>query len=267
MAMRGRSFPCPKTLPGFGPDRLGRRRARRRRRRARALHAGVHVGLVVVADEEHVVVALEHARQAPESDVDGPAVAGLGDDADVVPSLHLQRRGDAGRDRRRVAEQRVEPGDPPRGLRVGGGEHLEASGGVDGDQLAARSPASPRRGRSGHPGPRRNPGTPGVRSRASWSGRVGLDGPIVVVEEAVADGETSDLVEADGLAGHGAPQPIRERRCRGREGRSPPTAPSAGPGHPGALALDHLVVEVEEGEPDRADRARRQRASPRAIAG
>ena len=41
--------------------------ARCGRRGRRALHAGVHVGLVVVADVEHVVVALEHARTGSRS--------------------------------------------------------------------------------------------------------------------------------------------------------------------------------------------------------
>ena len=45
----------------------------RRGRRARALHACVHVRLVVVADVEHVVVPLEHAREAGEADVDVPS--------------------------------------------------------------------------------------------------------------------------------------------------------------------------------------------------
>ena len=61
--------------------RRRRRGARRRRRRRRALHAGVHVGFVVVADVEHVVVALEHAGQAAEADIGRAAVAALGDHA------------------------------------------------------------------------------------------------------------------------------------------------------------------------------------------
>ena len=105
----GKVLALSEDVARLGPDRLGRGGARRRRRRAGALHAGVHVGLVVVADEEHVVVALEHPRQAAEADVDRPAVAGLGDDADIGPPLHPQRRGDPGGDRGRVAEQRVEP--------------------------------------------------------------------------------------------------------------------------------------------------------------
>ena len=87
IAISGTFLPLPKTLPGSRPTAgvvavraaggvaLG------------ALHAGVHVGLVVVADVEHVVVALEHPRQAAEADVGGAAVAALRDDAHVVAAL------------------------------------------------------------------------------------------------------------------------------------------------------------------------------------
>ena len=67
MAISGTFLPVPKTLPGGGADGRRGRGARRRRRRARALHAGVHVRLVVVADVEHVVVALEHSRTGSRS--------------------------------------------------------------------------------------------------------------------------------------------------------------------------------------------------------
>ena len=56
--------------------------------------------------------------------------------ADVVAALRLQRGRDAGRDRRRVAEQRVEPGQLPGRLRVRRREDLEAAGRVRGDQPA-----------------------------------------------------------------------------------------------------------------------------------
>jgi hypothetical protein len=111
-------------VAGLVPDRGRGGGARRRRRGAGALDAGVHVGLVVVTDVEHVVVALEHARQTPEADVGGAAVAALGDDLDVVAALDAHGRGNAGGDRGGVAEERVDPGDLPRGLGVGRGEHL-----------------------------------------------------------------------------------------------------------------------------------------------
>ncbi len=160
----------------LGSHGLGGGGARGRRRGRRALHAGVHVGLVVVTDEEHVVVAFEHARQAAEADVDGPAVAGLADDPDLGPALHAQRRGDAGGHGGSVAEQRMQPGDPPRGLGVGSGEHLQAAGRVHGDYLARPSPAWRRRARSARRALRRSPGRPGARSRSSWSGS-GRTGP------------------------------------------------------------------------------------------
>ena len=74
-----RSCPGRRRCRAASPTRLRVRGPRRGRRRARALHAGVHVGLVVVADEEHVVVSLEHPRQAGEADVHGAAVAPLAD--------------------------------------------------------------------------------------------------------------------------------------------------------------------------------------------
>ena len=40
------------------------------RRGAGALHAGVHIRFVVIADVEHIVVALKHAREAAEPDVE-----------------------------------------------------------------------------------------------------------------------------------------------------------------------------------------------------
>jgi hypothetical protein len=49
--------------------------------------------------------------------------------------LDLDRRGDAGGDRRGVAEQRVDPRNLPRGFGVGRREDLEAAGGVGRDQL------------------------------------------------------------------------------------------------------------------------------------
>ena len=70
---------CPgRTVARLGADRLGGGGAGGGRGGAGALHAGVHVRLVVVADVQHVVVALEHAGQAGHADVDRAAVAALG---------------------------------------------------------------------------------------------------------------------------------------------------------------------------------------------
>ena len=163
MAMSGRFLPVPNTLPGASPTAMRGGCARGRRGCARgSLDAGVHVGLVVVADVEHVVVALEHPGQAPEADVGGAPVAALGHDLDVGPCPCRRRAAatpvaTAGR----VAEQGVEPGNLPGGFGIGSGENLEATGRVDGDQLAGPWPASPHRARSGHRAPRRSPGRPG----------------------------------------------------------------------------------------------------------
>ncbi len=203
-------------------DGLCRRRARRRGRRTRALHAGVHVGLVVVTDVEHVVAALEHARQARHADVDRAAVAALADDAHVLAPLRLQRGRDARRDGRRVAEQRVDPRDPPRGLRVGGGEDLQAAGRVGRDHL---------------PVARAHRGVEGVaraeRLTAALTGSmtagdrigallVGLQRALLGVEQTIADREAAGLVEADrrGLHPRAPLIPVPRRPCRRRAGCS-----------------------------------------------
>jgi hypothetical protein len=142
MAIAGTNLPCPKRVPGFWTDRHGGRGAGCWRRCRTALYTGIHVAAVVVADVQHVVVALEHSGQAAEADVGGAAVATLGHDADVTHlallSFHLDRRGDAGGDCSGIAEQRVDPGDLPRGLGVGCREDLQATGGIGRDQAATR---------------------------------------------------------------------------------------------------------------------------------
>ena len=148
-------------VAALGGAGLGGHRPRRRRGAARALHAGVHVGLVVVTDEQHVVVALEHPRQAGHPDVGRAAVTALADDAHVVAALDPHRGRDPARHRGGVGEQRVQPRHPPRGLGVGRGEDLQAAGRVGGDQLPAARRASRRPARSGHRAPRRSPGRRG----------------------------------------------------------------------------------------------------------
>src|SRR6266480_2246055 len=91
---------------------------------------------------------------AAQPDVDGSAVAGLRHDTDLVAALGAQRGG--------VAEQRVQPRDPPRRLRVRRGEDLKAPGRVDdhhvpaGAAAPAPSPApsapAPQRPEPAHPG-------------------------------------------------------------------------------------------------------------------
>ena len=149
-------------VAGISVDRLRVGGARTGRRRTRALHAGVHVRLVVVTDVEHVVAALEHPREGAEADVDGAAVTTLGDDA-LVASLHPERRRDAGRHGGGVREERVDPRQLPRRLRVRRREDLEATGRVRRDQASVRLPASPRRARIGRRAPRRIPDRRGGR--------------------------------------------------------------------------------------------------------
>ena len=128
---------CRTRLPGSAPTGLGGRGARGRRGRAGALHAGVHVGLVVVADVEHVVVALEHARTGTRGRCRRCRRRRPG----RAPGC---RRGPVARSAAatpeatdaRVGEQRVQPRQLPRALRERGREHLEAAGRVDGDQPA-----------------------------------------------------------------------------------------------------------------------------------
>ena len=147
----------------LGADGLRGGGARGGRRRARALHAGVHVGLVVVTDVEHVVVALEHPRQARHADVDGAAVAALADDADVARGLW--------RAARRRCRWR-----PPARCRTASGSTGSATRSRD---RAWRTPpgsrwrwrrssgrwwrASRRRARSARRAPRRSPGRRGDR--------------------------------------------------------------------------------------------------------
>ena len=159
-----RALALAEDVAGLVADRLRGRRARRRRRRARALHAGVHVGLVVVADVEHVVVALEHPRQAGEADVDRAAVAALADHAHV-------RRGPStfSAAAMPVATAGALPnsewihGSCQDDSGIGRREDLEAAGRVRGDQLVRRWRASRRRARSARRAPRRSPGRRGGR--------------------------------------------------------------------------------------------------------
>jgi hypothetical protein len=189
-------------VAGLLADRLRVRGPRARRRRPRALHAGVHVRLVVVTDEEHVVAALEHAREAGEADVDRAAVAGLPDDANVLAPLRPQRRGDAAGDRGGVAEQRVNPGKLPRRLRIRGREHLQAPGRVGGDHAAAR-----RSHRGVEHVARAERLAAALAGAVARGQRVGalharLDRALIRVEQAIADRVSPDLVVLDLLLGH-----------------------------------------------------------------
>ena len=114
-----------------------------------------------------------------------------------LPAFGPQCRRDARRHGRRIAEERVEPGDLPRGLGVGGREHLEAPGRVHGHHLPAGG---------AHGGIERIAGAKGLPAtlagpvpRVEGIGPLGarLDGAALDIDEPVPDGEAPDLIEAD----------------------------------------------------------------------
>ena len=202
---------------------------------ARALHAGVHVRLVVVTDVEHVVVSLEHPGQAREADVHGPAIAALRDDAHVLAAFDPQRRRDPRRYGGSIPEQRVDPRNPPGSLRIRSREHLEAAGGVGRDQLPVCRT---------HRGVQRVACTEGLA--AALAGAVpardrvrpllaGLHRALLWVEQAIADRETARLIEADRRCLHArallipAPPPRSPHHagCSPRAGRRSARRPSA----------------------------------------
>ena len=159
------------------------------------LDTGVHVPLVVVTDKEHVVVALEHARQAPESDVHCAAVTGLGDDPDIGTPFGLQSSSDPGRHGRRVGKQGMQPRNAPGGLGIRGREHLETSRGVHRDHVASGRP---------HGGVEDEPRTQRLAtSLARTVARVervcplgvGLHGTLLQRQQAVARRKAARLVE------------------------------------------------------------------------
>ena len=138
-----------------------------------------------------------------------PAVAALGDDADVVAALHLQRRGDAGRDRGRVAEERVDPRQLPRRLRVRRREHLEAARRVRRDQPPVRR---------AHRGVERV--ARAERLAAALAGAVAgservralrarLHRALLRIEQAVAGREAAHLEELDLLLRHASSSSVR----------------------------------------------------------
>ena len=110
MAIRGTSLPSPNPLPWLCPP-TGFVVAVRAAGGVAADRCtpGVHVRLVVVADVQHVVAPLEHARQAAQADVHRAAVAALRHHPHVVAALDAQRRRDTAGHGGRVAEQRVQP--------------------------------------------------------------------------------------------------------------------------------------------------------------
>ena len=163
----------------------------------------------------------------------------------VAVALGPQRRRDAGRHRRRIAEEGVEPGDLPRGLGVGGREHLEAPGRVHRHHLPAGG---------AHGGIERIAGAESLSAalagpvpRGEGVGPLGarLDGAALDIDEPVADGEAA-------RPGRSGPPSSADPRCDGAQ--VPEHVLGRGPGPP---ALRHALraparpgrVQVEEGQP------------------
>ncbi len=112
----------------------GERGQPRVRRGRRDLDAGVRVALVVVADEQRVVVAVQRAGDRAQPDVRGAAVPGHHDDVRVragVAALAdhgLVARGHARGERPAAGDRRVRPRHGVRGAQVGGVGHVHAAG-------------------------------------------------------------------------------------------------------------------------------------------
>jgi hypothetical protein len=138
IARRGKILALTKDVARLGSYDVGGGGSRRGRRRRRTLDAGVHVTLVVVTDEEHVVVAFEHPRETAKANVYRAAITGLGDHAHARATLHPQRRGDAGRDRGGVTKERVQPRNLPRRLWIRSGKDLKTTRRVHRDDLTLR---------------------------------------------------------------------------------------------------------------------------------
>ena len=108
-----------------------------------ALGAGVHIGLVVVAEIGEVVAPFQGAGEGLEADVIGAAVAADGQDFEVVldfalPFQHLIGALHPGRHCRGVLEGGVDIAVHPGGVGVLEGGDLQAGGGVADDGLVLR---------------------------------------------------------------------------------------------------------------------------------
>src|SRR5262249_38025996 len=103
----------------------------------RALHARVHIAFVIVANVKNVIIALEHARQTLEANVGCAAIPTLGNRSRLGAAFHSHGGRNTGGNGCRIAEQRMQPRNLPRRFGIRGGEHLEASRGIDGDEIAA----------------------------------------------------------------------------------------------------------------------------------
>ena len=73
-----------------------RRRNHAPRGGAGALHAGIHVSLVVVADKDKIIAPLAGPGERLDADIAGPSVSGPGSHGDPLLALDLERADNAG---------------------------------------------------------------------------------------------------------------------------------------------------------------------------
>jgi hypothetical protein len=148
-------------------------------------------------------------------------------------------------DRSGVAEQRMDPRQLPRRFRVGRREHLEAAGGVGGDELVAggahrRVDGIARAERLAAALARP---VAGVERIVSLDRR--LDGALLGREQAIADGEGAGLIELDGWfiqATFAATGPDVAQQVLGDRAAAAHLRLAL------ELAVDDSPVEIEEGE-------------------
>ena len=113
-------------------------------RRGRGLDAGVRVLLVVVADEQGVVVPVQHPRDRAEADVGGAAVSRHADDVGVralvlaLADHRLVAGRHAGGEGAPAGDRRVGPRDRVGRAHVAGVGHVHAPRGADRDRVVHR---------------------------------------------------------------------------------------------------------------------------------
>ena len=105
--------------------------------RTGTLSAGVHICLVVAADINCLVTALDRAGQCLEADIKGAAIAGVTHDVDVVLALDLQRLGHAGCKSGQAHQNGLHAGDAPAGLVAVAGDDRRAARRRHGDGFGA----------------------------------------------------------------------------------------------------------------------------------
>ncbi len=79
----GKVFANPYRIPRFRSYGLGSIGPCSRWGGARALNPGVHIGLIVIADIQHVIIAFEHSGKTTKSDVHGCPITSLRNDPHI----------------------------------------------------------------------------------------------------------------------------------------------------------------------------------------